>query len=141
MSERALSMAVHRYEAFAQIWPTRQGQDADRINRLPKYVASRTPKAPFQWNATYIKGDVAGEIRRLREEPGKSLLQYGVGELTLPMLKHGLVDEFRILAFPFAFGEGLCSFAHMRINPLKLLDTKLFSSGVVVLHYQPQQPG
>jgi dihydrofolate reductase len=105
---------------------------------MPKYVASRTQKEPLQWNATLIKGDVAQKIKKLKQEAGKSLLQYGVGELTRTMLKHGLVDEFRILVYPFAFGEGPRVFEHMGVNTLKLLHTKTFSSGVVALHYQPQ---
>lgn len=106
---------------------------------MPKYVASRTQKEPLPWNATLIKGDVVEEIRKLKERPGKSLLQYGVGELTHTMLKHGLVDEIRLLVCPFAFGEGPRIFEHMGVNTLKLLSTTKFTSGVVALHYQPQQ--
>ena len=135
----ALLMGRKTYESFATIWPTRQGEDADRINSMPKYVASRTLKEPLQWNATLIKGDVAEEISKLKQEPGKSLLQYGVGELTHTILKHGLVDEFRMLVFPFAFGAGPRVFEHMGVNTLKLLDTRTFSSGVVALHYRPQK--
>ena len=65
------------------------------------------------------------------------MLQYGVGELTHTMLKAGLVDEFRILVYPFTFGEGPRIFDHMGINTLKLLETRTFSSGVVALHYKP----
>lgn len=134
----ALLMGQQTYAGFAQVWPTRQGEDADRINRMPKYVASRTLKEPLQWNATLIKGDVVEEIKKLKQEPGKDLLQYGIGELTHTMLKQGLVDELRILMFPFTFGEGAHIFEHMGVNTLKLLDTKTFSSGVIALHYQPQ---
>src|SRR4026209_1007416 len=133
----ALLMRKVTYESFSQIWPTRQGKDADRINSMPKYVASRTLKEPLHWNATLIKGDVAEEIRKLKQESGKSLLQYGVGELTHTMLKHGLVDEFRLLVFPFSFGAGPRIFEQMGVYTLKLVDTKTFSSGVVALHYQP----
>jgi len=133
----ALLMGEKTYEFFAQVWPTRQGKDADRINSMPKYVASRTLKEPLKWNATLIKGDVAEAIKKLKQEPGKGLLQYGVGELTHTMLKAGLVDEFRILVFPFTFGEGPRIFDHMGVNTLKLLETKTFSSGVVALHYKP----
>jgi len=135
----ALLMGQKTYEGFAQVWPTRQGKDADRINSMPKYVASRTLKEPLQWNARLIKGEVAEEIRKLKQEPGKSLVQYGVGELTHTMLKHGLVDEFHILVFPFTFGEGPRIFERMAVNTLKLLDTKTFSSGVVALIYQPEK--
>ena len=133
----ALLMGQKTYEFFAQVWPTRQGKDADRMNSMPKYVASRTLKEPLQWNTTLIKGDVAEEIRKLKQESGNNLLQYGVGELTHTMLEAGLVDEFRLLVFPFCFGEGPRIFEHMGVNTLKLLDTKTFSSGVVALHYQP----
>lgn len=136
----ALLMGQKTYGGFAQVWPTRQGKDADRINSMPKYVASRTLQEPLQWNASLIKGDVASEIRKLKQEPGKSLLQYGVGELTQTMLQAGLIDEFRILVFPFAFGEGPRIFEQMGVTTLKLLNTKAFSSGVVALHYQPQKP-
>jgi dihydrofolate reductase len=135
----ALLMGQKTYEFFAQVWPTRQGKDADRMNSMPKYVASRTLKEPLQWNATLLKGDVAEAIKKLKQEPGKSLLQYGVGELTHTLLKHGLVDEFRILVFPFTFGEGPHIFEHMGINTLKLLDAKTFSSGVIAHRYQPQK--
>jgi dihydrofolate reductase len=137
----ALVMGQKTYDAFSKVWPERQGEDADKINTMPKYVASRTLTEPLQWNATLIKGDAAEAIRKLKQEPGKSLLQYGVGELTHTLLKHGLVDELRLLVFPFAFGEGPRIFEHMGVNTLKLLDTKTFSSGVVALHYQPQQSG
>jgi len=133
----ALLMGRKTYESFAQVWPTRQGKDADRINSMSKYVASRTLMEPLQWNATLIKGDVPDEIRKLKEAPGEYLVQYGVGELTHTMLKYSLVDEFRILVFPLTVGEGPRIFDHMGVNTLKLLDTKTFSSGVVAHRYQP----
>lgn len=134
----ALLMGKKTYQGFADIWPTRQGPDADRINSLPKYVASRTLKEPLTWNATLIKGDVVAEISKLKQEPGKSLLQYGVGELTATMLKAGLVDEVRILLYPFTFGEGPYIFEQMGVNTLELLETETFKSGTVALHYQPR---
>jgi len=134
----ALLMGKKTYAFFAEVWPARQGKDADRMNSMPKYVASRTMQAPLKWNATLIKGDVAEEIKKLKHAPGQSLLQYGIGELTQTMLKHGLVDEFRILVFPFTFGEGPRIFEHMGVNTLKLLDTQTFTSGAVVHQYQPQ---
>lgn len=134
----ALLMGRKTYEGFAEIWPTRDGEMADRINSMPKYVASRTQKGPLRWNATLLKGDVGEAIRRLKEESGKVLLQYGVGELTHAMLKHGFVDELRVLVYPFVFGEGPRMFQQMGINTLKLLETTSFTSGAVALRYQPQ---
>jgi dihydrofolate reductase len=133
----ALLMGQKTYRSFAEVWPARQGDDADRINGMPKYVASRTLKEPLTWNATLIKGDAAAEIKKLKQEPGKSLVQYGVGELTRTMLQAGLVDELRILVYPFTFGEGPYIFEQMGVNTLKLIETKTFDSGVVALHYQP----
>jgi dihydrofolate reductase len=135
----ALLMGRKTYEGFAQIWPTREGKMADRINAMPKHVASRTLKEPLAWNASLIQGDVAKELEELKREPGSALLQYGVGELTHTMLEHGLVDELRILVFPFAFGEGPRIFERMGVHTLKLSDTKTFDSGVVALRYEPRR--
>ncbi|NJM39761.1 MAG: dihydrofolate reductase [Anaerolineae bacterium] len=135
----ALVMGRETYQGFAQVWPTRDGEMADKINSMPKYVASRTLKEPLAWNAILIKGDVAEEIRKLKQELDRGLVQYGVGELTHTMLKAELVDEFRFLVFPFAFGKGPRFFDHMGVTTLKLVETKTFSSGVVALHYEPQK--
>lgn len=135
----ALLMGRETYQGFAQVWPTREGKPADRINSMPKYVASRTLQEPLTWNATLIKGDVAEEIGKLKQELGRGLVQYGVGELTQTMLKAQLVDEIRLLVFPFTFGEGPRIFGQMGVNTLKLVETKTFSSGVVALHYEPQR--
>lgn len=134
----ALLMGRKTYESFAKVWPTRQGAVADKINSMPKYVASRTLRDPLQWNSTLIRGDVVQEIGKLKQGPGRDLLQYGVGELTDTMLKHGLVDELRVLVFPFVAGEGPRMFENAGFKTLKLLETKTFSPGVVALHYQPQ---
>lgn len=134
----ALVMGRVTYQGFARIWPTRQGKMADKINAMPKYVASRTLKGRLEWNATLMEGDAAGAIKKLKQAPGKDLLQYGVGELTHTMLKHGLVDEIRLLVFPFVFGEGPRFFDRMDAHSLRLLDTKTFESGVVALRYEPR---
>lgn len=136
----ALVMGRRTYEGFAQVWPTRQGADADRINAMPKYVASRTLKDPLEWNSTLIRGDAAEAIRKLKQEPGGNLLQYGIGELTHTLLKQGLVDEVRLIVFPFTYGKGGRIFDSMGVHTFKLLETKPFTSGAIVLHYQPQQP-
>jgi dihydrofolate reductase len=136
-SPDALVMGRRTYEFFTQVWPTRQGKQAEKINRMPKYVASRSLKAPLDWNAALIEGDAADAITKLKHQPGRSLLQYGVGTLTQTLLKAGLVDELRVLVFPFAFGDGPRIFDGMGVRTLKLLETRTFSSGVVALHYQP----
>ena len=133
----ALVMGRKTYAAFAAVWPARQGKDADRINTMPKYVASRSLPGPLAWNATLLRGDAVAAIGKLKQAPGAGLVQYGVGELTHALLEAGLVDEFRLLVYPFAFGAGPHIFEQMRVNPLLLLETKRFKSGAVALHYQP----
>jgi len=135
----ALLMGRKTFQSFARIWPTRSGEEADRINRMPKYVASRSLKAPLAWNATLLDGDTAKEIAKLKEQPGRDLLQYGVGQLTQTLLRHNLVDEFRLVVFPFVFGRGPRIFETFDVMSLTLLETKRFGSGAVALHYKPKQ--
>ena len=135
----ALIMGRVTYEGFAEAWSARAGADefADRMNSLPKYVASRTLKEPLTWNTNLIKGDVLKEVVKLKEQKGMNILQYGSGELTRTLLQHGLIDEFRLMVFPVAVGMGLRVFENIQRTPMKLLETKTFSTGVVILHYQP----
>lgn len=139
-SSDALIMGRVTYEGFAESWGPRAGADefADRINSLPKYVASRTLQAPLIWNANLIEADIAETILALKQESGQNILQYGCGELTHTLLKYGLVDELRFLVFPLSVGNGqriLDSVGETRLN---LLEVKSFHKGVVALHYQPQ---
>jgi len=134
----ALIMGRVTYEGFAQAWSARAGADAfaDRINALPKYVASRTLKEPLTWNSTLLKGDVAAEVAKIKQQPGQNILQYGIGELTYTLLQHGLIDELRFLVYPVVI-SGATMFDNFDKTPLKLLEAKTFSTGVMVVHYQP----
>jgi dihydrofolate reductase len=136
----ALLLGQKTFTFFAQVWPTREGVQADKINSMPKFVASRTLAEPLPWNGTLLKGDVVEALRDLKQGSGGPLLQYGVGELTHTLLEHGLVDEFHILVFPFTFGEGPRIFDQMGVHTLQLLDTRAFSSGAVANHYQVVHP-
>jgi dihydrofolate reductase len=135
----ALIMGRVTYEGFAEAWSARAGADAfaDRINALPKYVASRTLKAPLTWNANLLKSDIAAEVAQLKRQLGQDILQYGVGELTRTLLEHGLVDELRFIVFPVVVGEGERFLEKVDKLGLKLLEAKTFNTGVVALHYQP----
>jgi dihydrofolate reductase len=133
----ALIMGRVTYEGFAQAWPSSPANAfADRMNSLPKYVASRTLKAPLTWNANLIQGDVAAEVAKLKQQPGQNILQYGIGELTYTLLQHGLIDEIRLLMYPVVISGGHI-FETIDKTGLKLLESKTFSTGVMVLHYQP----
>ncbi|HEX2905556.1 MAG TPA: dihydrofolate reductase family protein [Phototrophicaceae bacterium] len=138
----ALIMGRQTYEGFAEAWSARAGADAfaDRMNNLPKYVASRTLKAPLTWNAQLLQEDIVTAVSQLKQQPGQNLLQYGSGELTHTLIQKGLVDELRLLVYPVIMGSGKHIFEDLDKTALKLLDVKCFSSGVVAQHYQPVPP-
>ncbi|HSS96473.1 MAG TPA: dihydrofolate reductase family protein [Terriglobales bacterium] len=134
----ALIMGRMTYEGFAQAWPASAGANAfaDRMNGLPKYVASRTLNGPLTWNANLIQGDIAAEVAKIKQQPGGDILQYGIGELTYTLLQHGLIDEIRLLMYPVVISGGHI-FETIDKTPLNLLESRSFSNGVMVLHYQP----
>ena len=136
----ALIMGRVTYEGFAEAWSSRAGADAfaDRINSLPKYVASRTVKDGLTWNSSLIGSDLVAEVTKLKQQPGGDILQYGIGELTYTLLEHGLIDELRFLVYPVVVGKSGHIFDQIDRANLKLLESKTFSTGVLVLHYQPQ---
>jgi dihydrofolate reductase len=136
----ALIMGRVTYEAFAEAWSSRAGADAfaDRINALPKYVASRTLTGGLTWNANLLGSDVVAEVTKLKQQPGADILQYGIGELTYTLLEHGLIDELRFLVYPVVVGKSGHIFDQIDKANLKLLESKAFSTGVMTLHYQPQ---
>jgi dihydrofolate reductase len=135
VSADALLSGRLTYEAFADIWPVRTGEQAEHINKIPKYVASKTLKEPLRWNSTLIKGDVVEALRELKQAEGNNLVQYGVGELTHTMLNNGLIDELHLLVFPFTFGKGGRWFDNLDLKHFKLIECKSFKSGAVLLRY------
>jgi len=134
----ALLLGRKTYEGFAQAWPQRSGDAfADKINAMPKYVASNTLESAT-WNASIIRGDVAAEVAKLKEQPGQGLLKFGTGDFDKTLLQHNLVDEFHFWMFPVAAGGGQRLFEGLDLTHLKLLDTTKFGSGIVVLVYGPK---
>jgi len=133
----ALVLGRATYEAFVSSWPLRSGDDfSDRINSLPKYVASRTLRNPG-WNASVIDGDVAEEVTNMKAQPGRDLLVYASGELVNTLMAHDLIDDYRIWVFPIVFGAGKRLFDRHDSKALKLVDTRSFDTGVVILSYTP----
>jgi dihydrofolate reductase len=133
----ALLLGRATYENFAQAWPSRTGGDySDRINSLPKYVASRTAR-DATWNATIIEGDVAEEVAKLKQQPGEDILKFGTGELDRTLLEHGLLDELHFWVFPVLAGSGQPLIEGIETTHLKLVDTTSFGSGIVVHTYTP----
>jgi dihydrofolate reductase len=127
------------FELMSKAWGgIKGGPYLDRMNSIPKLVASQTLKEPLGWNATLIKGDVPREIARLKREPGKDIEMYGSATLMQTLMKHNLIDEYRICVHPFVIGVGKHLFTEGgETAKLRLVGTKTQSSGVVVLTYLP----
>jgi dihydrofolate reductase len=105
----ALLLGRVTFEDFAAAWPSMEeteGEFAVRMNALPKFVASRTLKEPLAWNERLLKGDLAGAVLQLKEQPGGDLLIYGSGELVNVLHAQGLIDEYRLMVFPMTLGQG-----------------------------------
>lgn len=137
----ALLLGRVTYEGFAAAWPhmTEQyGEYADMMNGYPKFVVSTTLEEPLEWNnSTLIKGNVAEEVSRLKQQPGKDILIFGSGDLVNTLMQHDLIDEYRLMVFPVVVGSGKRLFGDGTVKTLELVETKTFGSGVVVLTYQP----
>ncbi len=89
------------YPVFAAAWIARSGDPySDRINSMTKYVVSSTLRDPEWNNTTVISGDPVAAIRRLKEQPGQDIVQYGFGQLSYALLEHGLLDELRLWVHP-----------------------------------------
>jgi dihydrofolate reductase len=136
----ALLLGRVTYQGFAAAWPsmTDEAGFADRMNSLPKFVVSTTLEE-VQWNnSSLIKENVAEEVSRLKQQPGQDILIYGSGELVQTLMQHDLIDEYRIWVHPVVLGSGKRLFRDgSDTKILRLVETKTFSSGVVVLAYQP----
>ena len=130
----ALLLGRDTYEGFVASWPEREGAYADRLNAMPKHVASRT-LTETTWNATLIEGDAAEGVAALKEQDGGDILKYGTGELDKALAARQLVDEFHFWVFPVVAGQGDRLFEGLDLTTLKLVETSRFASGIVVLVY------
>jgi len=133
----ALLLGRVTYEGFAAAWPARGGEFADKMNNMPKYVASTTLK-DLDWNNSHlIHGDVADEVAKLKQKEGRPLLVAGSRTLVHTLMQHELVDEYRLMIFPVVLGSGKRLFPETRDKTmLELADTRTFGSGVSVLTYR-----
>jgi dihydrofolate reductase len=126
------------YQLFAGYWPSATGQDADRMNELPKTVFSRKLQEVKWKNSRVVKENVAEEVVRLKQQPGKDLALFGSADLASTFIRFGLIDEYRILVTPFVLGSGMPMFKDIKDRiALKLLKATTWSSGIVALYYQP----
>lgn len=129
------------YQGFAAAWPSMTDETgfADRMNSLPKYVVSTTLEKAEWNNSTIIKENIAEEVSKLKQQPGQDILVAGSATLVYTLMQHDLIDEYRLLTYPVVLGSGTRLFRDGSKATLKLVQAKTFSSGVVLLRYQPDR--
>jgi dihydrofolate reductase len=136
----ALLLGRTTYEGFVTVWPARSGDPiAERMNSLPKYVASMTLREPLAWNATLLTGEAADEVHRLKRQPGRNILIFGSGTLVHALMRRDLVDVIQIMLVPVVLGSGERFFRTGHLpTTMSLTDVRTTASGVVMLTYQRQ---
>jgi dihydrofolate reductase len=138
LESEALLLGRVTYEGFAAAWPSREGEFADKFNNMPKYVVSSTLDEPDWNNSTLLKGDVAKEVSKLREEQGGDIVVHGSAQLVQALLDHDQVDELRLMVFPVVLGKGKRLFGETSDKkPLRIVDSKTVGDGVAIMIYQP----
>ena len=138
----AMLMGRVNYEEWAAYWPKQDPEEnpvARTMNGTRKYVVSTTLEEPLEWsNSTLIKGNVAEEIERLKNQPGKDIVISGSATLVRSLLGYGLLDELKLMVHPILVGGGKRLFdEEAGTKPLELVDSQTFSTGVLYLTYRP----
>jgi dihydrofolate reductase len=144
MATEVLLLGRITYEGFAEAWPEREGEFADKFNNMPKYVVSSTLSDPEWNNSTVLSGDLPGEVGRLKDSTEGYIVVHGSAQLVQGLTDAGLVDEYRLMVFPVVLGSGKRLFAGESSDrvDLRLTDTKhVGSDGVVILTYEPAKAG
>ena len=131
------------YDLMAGFWPTPYAIEtipvvAERMNNLPKVVFSRTLDKASWNNTKLVKGDIAAEIRKMKNEPGNDMAIMGSGSIVSQLTQERLIDEYQIVVVPIVLGEGRTMFDGIKEKlPLKLTKTRTFGNGNVLLCYEP----
>jgi dihydrofolate reductase len=137
LGSEALLLGRRSYEYFAARWPSRSGEWADRLNSLPKYVVSSTLVDPDWNNSTVMKGEVVNEVSSLKQELDGEIVVYASSQLVRTLMEHDLVDELRLIVYPFVFGTGERLFGETTDKKsMRLLDTRTLGDGLAYLAYQ-----
>src|SRR5215218_7005462 len=138
LESQALLLGRVTYEGFAEAWPSREGEFADKFNSMPKYVVSSTLEEPEWQNSTVIEGDVPERVAQLRDELDGDIVVHGSARLVETLVEHDLVDELRLMVFPVVLGTGKRLFGKASDKkPLRLVDSKTVGDGVAILIFQP----
>jgi dihydrofolate reductase len=128
------------YEGFAAAWPTMTDEVgfAERMNTMPKYVVSSTLEEAKWDNSTVLRGEVAEEVSRLKQEVDGVILVAGSASLVQALVENDLVDEFRLMVFPVVLGKGKRLFdGDSGKKPLRLVSSKTVGDGIAILTYEP----
>jgi dihydrofolate reductase len=139
VSSNAVLMGRRTYEVYAGAWPNRDGEYADRINAIPKYVASTTLTSVDWANTTVLSGDLVEAVTELKQTSDGDILMHGYGPVAKTLLSGGLLDELHLWVHPQLAGIGgpddvlLSEGLNSRLD---LLDVQRLASGVVVLSYR-----
>jgi dihydrofolate reductase len=142
MGSAGLLLGRKTYEGFADAWPQREGEFAEKFNTMPKYVVSSTLKDPEWTNTTVLNGDLRAEVGRLREREGGDIVVHGSGTLARALIEQDLFDELRLMVFPVVLGAGDRLFGETRDKKtLKLTSAQTVGDGVSILVYEPASPG
>ena len=133
----ALLLGKNTFEVFAGYWPGQTGEFADPINKMPKYVVSRSLQK-VEWNNSHILRDVAGDVAALKKSDGGDILVYGSATLVKALLHHDLIDELRLMVYPLSIGGGLRLFDDNReLKKFTLKHSRATDNGILILEYQP----
>ncbi len=138
MEAEAMLLGRKTYEGFAEAWPSRTGEFADKMNNMTKYVVSGTLEHATWKNTHVINKDIVGEISRLKATPGGDILVAGSAKLVNLLLQHNLVDEIRLMVYPVILGKGKRLFiSDVEMHPLHLKESKPVGDGIIILVYHP----
>jgi len=135
----ALLLGRRTYEGFAAAWPEREGDFADRMNGLPKYVVSSTLTDPTWANTTVLDGDAIAAVGKLKEQVDGDILVAGSNQLVHALLGADLVDELRLMVFPLVLGSGKRLYAEQPNSAaFHLAESAVIGDGVLTLVYWPK---
>ncbi len=135
----ALLLGRVTYQGFAAAWPESTDEGADYFNSVRKYVVSTTLDTVEWNNSRLIKGNIVEELIKLKQQDGKDITVHGSATLVQTLIRHDLVDRYRLLVYPVVLGTGKRLFQEGTTATLKLVETQAFSSGVAALIYEPDR--
>jgi dihydrofolate reductase len=133
----ALLLGRVTYEGFADAWPSREGEFADKFNAMPKYVVSSSADA-LEWNnSTRLEGDVVDAVSKLKQELDGTIVVHGSAQLAQTLLENDLVDQLNLMVFPVALGAGKRLFGETSDKKtLRLASSRTVGDGVAILIYE-----